>query len=61
CGKSIGGGVGIYFFGPESDRVDARIVSWFYSARLRGIRLQNGGGKIASGISELEKSLARGG
>ena len=45
---------------PEMDRVGTRIAAWFYCARLRGIRLQNGLGKIASGMSELEKSLAGG-
>ena len=35
-----------------------RIAAWFYCARFMGIRLQNGAGKIANGMSELEDNLA---
>ena len=56
----VGGSVGPGPVVSEMDRVGTRIAAWFYCARLRGIRLQNGLGKIASGMSELEKSLARG-
>ena len=67
------GGVGIYLssrHGPATQQTlrravcssdDAnwrRIAAWFYCARLRGIRLQNGAGKIANGMNELENNLA---
>ena len=57
-GRGVSGGAGLD--GQEMDRVGVRIPAWFYCARSRGIRLQNGLGKIASGMSELEKSLAGG-
>ena len=58
--RGVGGAVGPGPVVLEMDRVGTRIAAWFYCARLRGIRLQNGLGKIASGMSELEKGLARG-
>ena len=47
-GRGVSGGAGPD--GPEMDRVGARIAAWFYCARLRGIRLQNGLGKIGNNI-----------
>ena len=44
--KILEGGVGIYFFGPESDRADARIASWFYCARLSELDCKTAAGKL---------------